>query len=159
MYGRVGKYGGSTIISRVSTVIGARLDGEGAFLAKQHIMKKNLFLLPICLVLVVAFTAGRRTVVGHWNVAYANKITGKFVCEANGHFEATFTGQTWKVGGQYKLDGETMSFTDSTCGFGYWCKYKMHWYTDDSVQVTALLDSCSGRRLNADGAILVRAKN
>jgi len=121
-------------------------------------MRKSLFFTPALLILVLAFNAGRRSLVGHWNVAYGNNISGEMVCQADGHFEATFTGQTWKVGGQFKSDGSTVSVQDSTCGFGYWGTYKTIWYSDDSVKFTALEDSCSGRKYNGDGAVLVRAK-
>jgi hypothetical protein len=122
-------------------------------------MRKNLFLAAICIFLLFSFTKNRRSIVGRWKAAYGNKVTGEMVMQSNGHFEATFTGQTWKVGGDYKLDGSTISVSDSTCGFGYWARYRQTWYTDDSVRITAIEDSCSGRKANGDGAVLVRMKN
>jgi len=121
-------------------------------------MRKNLFSAPLCFFLLVSFADGGKTIVGRWKVAYGNKITGEIVCRPDGHFEATFTGQTWKVGGECKLDGNTVSFTDSTCGFGYWGKYKLTWYSNDSVKSSVIEDSCSGRKMNGDGAVLVRMK-
>jgi hypothetical protein len=121
-------------------------------------MRKNLFLAPLCVFLLFSFADGSRNLTGRWRVAYGNKISGEMVMQSNGHFVATFTGQTWKVGGQYKVDGNTIAIEDSTCGFGYWGKYQATWYSNDSVKINAMEDSCSGRRLNGDGAVLVRVK-
>jgi hypothetical protein len=125
---------------------------------KLFTMRKYLFAMPICFIVFLSATHSPRTMTGKWNVAYANKIGGVMVFQRDGHFEATFTGQTWKVGGQYKLDGTTVSVQDSTCGFGYWGKYSATWYSDDSVKLVAVEDSCSGRKMNGDGMVLVRAK-
>ncbi|HEY4110847.1 hypothetical protein [Puia sp.] len=121
-------------------------------------MRKNLLLAPLCLLFLVAFTDGGKSLVGRWKAAYGNKITGEMVLQSNGHFDATFTGQTWKVGGEYKMDGSTLSITDTSCGYGYWAKYKSQWYSDDSVKFIVIEDSCSGRRANGDGIVLVRMK-
>ncbi|HVU94053.1 MAG TPA: hypothetical protein VHE34_02475 [Puia sp.] len=121
-------------------------------------MRKNSFLAAICIFLLFSFVGARRSLVGHWKVAYGNKHTGEMVCHSNGHFEATFKGETWKVGGEYKSDGATVSISDSSCGFGYWAKYRTNWFSDDSVSFSVIEDSCSGRKSDGDGAVLVRMK-
>jgi hypothetical protein len=100
----------------------------------------------------------KRSMVGHWRVAFGDGIKGNVVFRSNGTYEATFDGQTWKVGGQYKLDGDLSTITDSSCGFGYWAKYKATWYTDDSLRMTVIEDSCTGRRADADNSVMVREK-
>ena len=121
-------------------------------------MKKHLFVLPLCAVIGTALAFARHSLVGHWNVVYGNGPRGHVVFRRNGTFEATFTGEKWKVGGQYKMDGDIGTMADSSCGLHYWAKYNFNWYTDDSVRVTVVEDTCSGRRANADGSVMVRAK-
>jgi len=121
-------------------------------------MRKNLFLAPLCIFLLFSFADGGRSIVGRWKAAYGDGHTGEMVMQSNGHFEATFAGETWKVGGAYKSDENTVSVSDSTCGFGYWGKYRTHWYSDDSVRISVIEDSCTGRKGNGDGAVLVRMR-
>ncbi|HVS95753.1 MAG TPA: hypothetical protein VHE54_04675 [Puia sp.] len=121
-------------------------------------MKKNLLVLPLFAAIGLGLTLAGHSLIGHWNVAYGNGPKGHMVFRNNGTFEATFDGQQWKVGGQYKVVGNTAAFADSSCGLGYWGKYKMTWLSDDSVSATVVEDTCSGRRGNADGAVIVRAK-
>ena len=122
-------------------------------------MKKHLFLLLLCpLASALAFIPAKRSLVGHWRTLYGNGVKGNAVFREDGTFEATFQGSTWKVGGQYKLDGDMSTITDSTCGMGYWGKYRATWYSDDSLRMAAIEDSCTGRKENADGAVMVREK-
>jgi hypothetical protein len=120
-------------------------------------MKKNHLLLALCAVLAFAFVAGR-TFVGHWKVAYGNGAKGFVVFRKDGTNEATFTNENWKVGGRYKVEGNTVSITDSSCGLNYWASYKVNWFSDDSVQVTVIQDSCMGRKGSVDGSVMVRMK-
>jgi hypothetical protein len=121
-------------------------------------MKKYLLGLPLGAALLTAWIAVGHSFVGHWRVAYGNGVTGHAVFTANGHVEATFDGQTWKVGGPYKVDGNTVMISDSTCGFDYWGKYKVTWYSNDSAKVELVQDSCSGRKMNVDKSVMVREK-
>ncbi len=121
-------------------------------------MKKLLLLLPLCSLLLFAFIPTEKSIVGHWTMFYGNGIKGTSVFRSNGTYEGTFDGHQWKIGGQYKVDGDVSSITDSVCGFGYWGKYKSTWYTDDSLRMTAVEDSCTGRKANADGLVMVRVK-
>jgi hypothetical protein len=122
-------------------------------------MKKHLVLLLLCpFVGVLAFIPAKRSLVGHWHAFYGNGVKGNAVFRKDGTYEATFEGSAWKVGGQYKLEGNISTITDSTCGMGYWAKYKATWYSDDSLRMTAIEDSCTGRKANADGAVMVREK-
>ena len=121
-------------------------------------MKKNLLVLPLFAAIGLGFTLAGHSLVGHWNATYGNGPKGHMVFRDNGTFEATFTGQQWKVGGQYKVAGNTVAFADSSCGLQYWGKYKVTWLSDDSARATVVEDTCSGRRGNGDGAVIVRAK-
>jgi len=114
--------------------------------------------LPLCAVITTALAFAGHSLVGRWKAKFGNGPKGHVVFRSNGTFEATFSGETWKVGGKYKMDGSSFTTTDSSCGLGYWGKYRMDWYSDDSVRTTVVEDTCSGRRANADGAVLVRAK-
>jgi hypothetical protein len=121
-------------------------------------MKKYLLAFPLSAALLMAWIAAGHSLVGHWKVAYGNGVTGHVAFTSNGHVEATFDGQTWKVGGPYKVEGNTVMISDSTCGFGYWGKYKVTWYSNDSAKAVLLEDSCSGRKMNVDGSVIVREK-
>ncbi|HTR28300.1 MAG TPA: hypothetical protein VMH27_03465 [Puia sp.] len=121
-------------------------------------MKNFLIALPLCAAIGTTLAFAGHSLIGRWNAAYGNGPKGKMVFRNNGTFEATFTGQKWKVGGQYKVTGNTVAFSDSTCGFGYWGQYQMTWYSDDSVMAKVIADTCSGRRGNGNGAVIVRAR-
>ena len=122
-------------------------------------MKKNVLFFALCAAFAVttAFVAGN-TIVGHWSVSYGDGSHGYAVFNKDGSCEATFTGQSWKVGGSYKEKSNTLSITDSICGFKYWASYKTTWYSDDSMQVVVIEDTCSGRKRSIDGSVLVRMK-
>jgi hypothetical protein len=122
-------------------------------------MKKNHFLVALCALFVVGFAfVASRTLVGHWSARYGNGDKGHVVFRTDGTVEATFESTTWKVGGPYKVDGSTLSISDSSCGLGYWSTYKTSWYSDDSVRATLIEDTCTGRKSCVDGAVLVRMK-
>lgn len=121
-------------------------------------MKKNPVRFALCAVLVCAFVVADKSMVGHWKVAYGNGAHGYVVFRKDGTDEATFTGQDWKVGGQYKVEGNKVSITDSSCGLSYWGSYTPHWFSDDSVRMTVIEDTCAGRKGSCDGSVLVREK-
>jgi len=122
-------------------------------------MKKNHFLVAFCALFVIggAFVAAK-SFVGQWHAVYGNGMKGHVVFRKDGTAEATFDGQAWKVGGPYKVDGTKLSIADSSCGLTYWCSYKATWYSDDSVRMTVIEDTCTGRRTDVDGSVLVREK-
>jgi len=107
--------------------------------------------------LVVELSSGK-SLVGRWKAAYGNQMSGHLVLRSDGTYDADFDGQSWKVEGHYKVHGNTISITDSVCGFGYWGAYQCTWYSADSVRAAVVTDSCSGRKGNADGMVLVREK-
>jgi hypothetical protein len=122
-------------------------------------MKKFVFVLPLLAVVAVLFAfAGSKSLVGKWSATYGNGAPGKVVFRSNGTYVAEFTGQGWKVNGQYKVQGDMVSISDSICGLGYQGKYAATWYSDDSVGFKAVTDSCSGRRVTGDGLVLMREK-
>ena len=57
----------------------------------------------VALVIATSFVAAR-TLVGHWKVAYGNNMTGDVVFRKDGTLEATFDGQTWKIGGTWAVN-------------------------------------------------------
>jgi hypothetical protein len=125
---------------------------------KQTTMKKNTVLFAFCAVLLTAFAVTSKSVVGRWTVAYGNGAHGYVVFRPDGTDEATFTGQDWKVGGQYKVEGNKVSIADSSCGLAYWGSYTPHWFSDDSVRMTVIEDTCAGRKSSCDESVMVRVK-
>ena len=122
-------------------------------------MKKNQFFLALGLVVIAAtaFVADK-SIVGSWNVHYGDGASGTVVFRKDGTDEATWDGTNWKLHGTYKVEGSKVSIADSSCGLGYWGTYKANWYSDDSVQVSFIADTCGGRRHSVEGSVLVRAK-
>jgi hypothetical protein len=121
-------------------------------------MKKLLIILPLVAVVGMVFAFAGKSLVGHWKARYGNGPTGHVLFRSNGTAEATFDGETWKVGGPYKVQGSTVALSDSSCGLGYWARYNATWYSDDSVGFKVIADSCSGRKANVDGAVIIREK-
>lgn len=121
-------------------------------------MKKLLLILPLVAVMGMVFAFAGIPIVGVWNAQYGMGAPGKVTFRSNGTYEAEYTGQGWKVGGKYKVEGNTASISDSVCGFGYWAKYTSKWATNDSVSFTVVSDTCRGRKASADGMVLVRQK-
>jgi hypothetical protein len=122
-------------------------------------MKKILvFLLPCMVFAAFTFLPAKKPLVGHWRAAYGDGSKGTVSFRGDGSYEATFTGYTWKAGGQYKQDGEIFTLTDSVGGIGYWAKYNVAWFSNDSLRFTAIEDTCKGRKSNIHGAVLIRQK-
>jgi len=121
-------------------------------------MKKLFIVMPLVAVFGMVFAFAGKSLVGRWRAKYGNGPTGHIVFRSNGTAEATFDKETWKVGGPYKVEGNTVSISDSSCGLGYWAKYDATWYSNDSVGFKVIKDSCSGRKMNVDGSVLVREK-
>jgi hypothetical protein len=122
-------------------------------------MKKTIFLVAVFFAfLIVAFIPAKRNIVGTWLITYKSGSTVTLDMRTDGTVKVDIPAEKFTVIGKYKLNGDVLSFTDSTCGVNYWGKYKVKFLTDDSVYSEAIEDSCSGRKAAGDKATLVRRK-
>lgn len=122
-------------------------------------MKKTLFLFYACFaILVFSCNSPKKNLVGKWTVHYSSGQPISVDFRENGTFESTIPADHYTVGGEYKLEGDVLSITDTSCGKNYWGKYKATFFSNDSVYSALIEDSCSGRRSAADKATLIRVK-
>jgi hypothetical protein len=123
---------------------------------------KKIYFLPVAILLVstiFAFVTSKETLVGTWKINYPSGSQVTIIFRNNGTIRAEIPSEHFTVEGKYKVKGDILYVTDSTCGTGYWGKYKSKFFTDDSVYSEVIEDSCSGRRNTVDKQTLIREKN
>jgi hypothetical protein len=103
--------------------------------------------------------ASKETLVGTWKINYpgGNQVT--IIFRDNGTVRAEIPSEHFTVEGKYKMKGDIVYVSDSTCGTGYWGKYKQTFFSNDSCYAEAIEDSCMGRKSTIDKQTLVRVKN
>ncbi|HZZ75267.1 MAG TPA: hypothetical protein VFE04_05035 [Puia sp.] len=124
-------------------------------------MKKiNFLAISIFLFSVIfGFVASKETLVGTWKITYPSGDQVTIVFRDNGTIRAEIPSEHFTVEGKYKVKGDMVYVMDSTCGTGYWSKYKSRFISNDSVYSEAIEDSCMGRKSTIDKQTLVRVKN
>ncbi|HEY2350277.1 MAG TPA: hypothetical protein VGH64_14770 [Puia sp.] len=123
---------------------------------------KKIYLFPAAIMLVAvifAFGPVKETLVGTWKIHYPSGSQVTIIFRENGTIRAEIPSENFTVEGKYKVKGDMLYVTDSTCGTNYWGKYKSKFFTSDSVYSEAIEDSCSGRRNTVDKQTLIRVKN
>jgi hypothetical protein len=128
---------------------------------KPPVMKKIYFLLFAILLLSTsfAFVLFKNSLVGTWKITYPGGSQTTIIFRSNGTIRAEIPSEHFIVEGKYKIKGDVLYVTDSTCGIGYWGKYKPKFFTNDSVYSELIEDSCSGRSNTVDKQTLIRVKN
>jgi hypothetical protein len=123
-------------------------------------MKKTLtFFAAVLIFIFSAFVIlPKNDIVGHWAVRDGDNVKMTIDFNKNGTFKVVIPAEKFTVGGQYKMQGDLISFTDTSCGKNYWGKYKFKFLGSDSVYSTVIEDSCTGRKASADKATLVKVK-
>ena len=124
-------------------------------------MKKLYFLLISILLVtsIFAFVISKETLVGLWKINYPSGAQVTITFRDNGTIRAEIPSEHFTVEGKYKVKDDIVYVMDSTCGTGYWGKYKSKFFSKDSVYSESIEDSCSGRRNTMDKQTLVRVKN
>lgn len=123
-------------------------------------MKRIYLLLPLLLVATVfAFVNINHSILGSWKIIYPNGGQTSLEFRKNGTLRVEIPAEHFTVEGKYKMKGDIILITDSTCGTGYWSKYKYTFISSDSVYSVAIEDSCQGRKAAADKATWVRVKH
>lgn len=123
---------------------------------------KKLYFLLIAVLLVTSFFAfveSKQTLVGIWKINYPSGSQVTIIFRDNGTIRAEIPSEHFTVEGKYKVKDDLVYVMDSTCGTGYWSKYKSKFYSNDSVYAEVIEDSCTGRRNTMDKQTLVRVKN
>jgi hypothetical protein len=123
---------------------------------------KKIYLFAAAFLLVTtifAFVAFKETIVGTWKITYPGGSQTTIIFRNNGTVRAEIPAEHFTVEGKYKMKGDILYVTDSTCGTGYWAKYKSTFFTNDSSYAEVIEDSCSGRRNTVDKQTLIRVKN
>jgi hypothetical protein len=123
-------------------------------------MKKIYLLLSMLLfVTIFAFVRISNSIVGNWKIVYPAGTQVSLEFRKNGTFKTEIPSEHFIVEGKYKMKGDILYISDTSCGAGYWSKYKYTFFSNDSVYSAVIEDSCSGRKAAADKATWVRVKN
>ena len=122
-------------------------------------MKKTILLVAAFSALfIVAFIPVKRNIIGTWLITYKSGSTVKLDIRMDGTIKVDIPAENFTVTGKYKMKGDVISFTDSTCGVNYWSRYKVTFLSDDSVYSEAIEDSCLPRKSSVDKVTLIRIK-
>jgi hypothetical protein len=123
-------------------------------------MKKiYLFSASVVLITVLAFVSVKERIEGTWRIKYPGGSQVTIIFRNNGTVRAEIPSEHFTVEGKYRIKGDVLYVTDSTCGTGYWAKYKQTFFSNDSAYAEALEDSCTGRKNTVDKQTLIRVKN
>ena len=123
---------------------------------------KKLYLFLVAIVLVsamFAFVTSKERLVGTWKINYPNGSQVTIIFRDNGTIRAEIPSEHFTVEGKYKVKGDILYVTDSTCGTGYWGRYKSKFFNNDSVYSESVDDSCMGRKMTVDKQTLIRVKD
>ena len=123
-------------------------------------MKKIYLLLTLLLLVTIfSFVKISNSIVGNWKIVYPAGALVSLEFRKNGTFRTEIPSEHFTIEGKYKMKGDMLLISDTSCGTGYWGKYKYTFLGNDSLHSSAIEDSCSGRKATADNATWVRVKN
>ena len=122
-------------------------------------MKKVMTASSLCILIVLcSFKTFDHSLVGHWishDGAPGSKIFVDF--NSDGTFKVTVDGETENEG-NYKFYNDTFCMYDNNCGLQTAGKYKMIFYTEDTLSFNLIQDSCADRIQEVNGGVLVRLR-
>jgi len=123
-------------------------------------MKKiYLFTAFVVLITVLAFVSIKERIIGTWKINYPSGSQVTIIFRNNGTVRAEIPSEHFTVEGKYKVKDDIVYIMDSTCGTGYWGKYKQTFFSNDSAYAEVIEDSCTGRKNTVDKQTLIRVKN
>jgi hypothetical protein len=122
-------------------------------------MKQLVTLSLSAVILLCSFKTFDHSIVGHW-VSQDGAPGSKILVDFNndGTFKVTVNDETENAG-SYKFNNDTFYMYDNNCGIQTAGKYKLIFYTEDSLSFKLIQDSCSERIQEVDGGTIVRLKN
>jgi len=107
-------------------------------------------LLAFFLTIIFAFLPPGHSLVGKWSIPGTPELV---TFNSDQTYEVRLP--DGKVGekGSYKLEQSVFFIKNAkpVCGEGYWGRYKIDFYGEDSVHFTLIEDSCSSRRMDIVG--------
>ena len=108
-------------------------------------MKKALILAIVGIALAaLSSVPPSGKLVGRWQAKLPNNMSAVTAYRPDGTFDVFLNGKTF-VSGQYRLNLDTLSVTDPTCGVNYYGSYRLTFITPDSIRLTMIRDTCQGR--------------
>ena len=122
-------------------------------------MKKVITAFSLCImILLCSFKTSDHSLVGHW-ISHDSAPDAKVLVDFNddGTFKVTVNGETENEG-NYKVNDDTFFMYDHNCGMQVAGRYKLNFYTEDSVSFSLIQDSCTERIQVVNNAVIVRLK-
>lgn len=108
-------------------------------------MKKVCFLLLTGLSLAaVSFTNPPNTLLGRWQWKLPNGLPALLVIRADGTIDMFINGKAYATS-KYYVRQDTVGFAGPGCNINYYGTYKFSFPAQDSLRLTVLSDTCSGR--------------
>ena len=119
-------------------------------------MKKICLLLLPAILLLFAFSRMLDDkLTGHWVTTGNQAADVDF--SADGHFKVIVNGNIENEG-KYTLTKDVFSMYDNNCGMQIEGRYKLTFFTSDSLSFTLIADSCINRSSEVNGGIIKRIK-
>lgn len=120
---------------------------------KQHFKATLLFVFFS--VIMFSFISPKHHLPGKWTIYNADGTSsGEYVeFYKNGTYAVSVPGGQIGERGNYKLKHHVFSIRNSkdVCGKGYWGKYRLDFYGDDSIHLTLIEDTCADRKYDIVG--------
>jgi hypothetical protein len=117
---------------------------------------KHLALIAPALALL-AYTFFPHNLIGNWSVPNQGDAKVSVEFKSSGEFKVTTNGQVENQG-HFDFKSDTITLTDANCGPAKPGKYKLQFYTEDSVAFHLVSDSCTDRASEVNGATIVRLR-
>ncbi len=118
-------------------------------------MKKIILItLPVILFLF-AFTTMKDKLTGHWITVGSQPAYVDFMSDST--FRVMVNGNVENEG-KYKLNDNVFSMYDNNCGMQIEGKYKLTFFTGDSLSFTLITDDCTQRSGEVNGGVIKRIK-
>ncbi len=114
--------------------------------------------ITLVLLLAFSFTLKDDTLTGSWVIKFSNNETVQLNFRNNGTVKVVIPSDNFTVEGKYKLKNNVLSLNDGTCGLDYWGKYRITFFSKDSVYTVMMEDSCGPRKAAMDKATLTKVK-
>jgi hypothetical protein len=119
---------------------------------------KNKIPVVVIMVSAFAFISMQDKLVGHWMTKGQNNSKVFLDFSEDHSFKVTVDGHIENEG-KYELKEDVFTMYDKGCGMNVPGKYKLTFYTSDSVSFSVLQDSCKDRVGEVNGGIITRVKN
>ena len=118
-------------------------------------MKQSIKIAAFFFVIAAfAFIPPKHKLAGKWTNAEATSAGEYLEFKNDGTYNIYLSGGQIGEKGYYKFDDSTFSIKNAVaraCGDGYWGKYKLEFYGDDSVHFDLIEDTCANRKYDIVG--------